>query len=224
MRTIATFSIVAYDPAREEWGVAVQSKFLAAAAVVSWARAGAGAVATQAHHTGQLSGQTVRVRSAIDIRVAHEGWVRCDLGRVPDALGKVLVDGKPGWLLVDSPAAQGGKPAQEAPPKKQASPQPRAYLLVQGPGVFRAEIEFSLRATKSEDLWSLAGVLPGDRPDAVGPTPLELFDRLGVRLAMPRTGTEVAVAQAVQQPVDRRQRAQHVEFFGQDALKVLAPQ
>ena len=47
MRPIATFSIVAYDPRREEWGVAVQSKFLACAAVVSWARAGAGAVATQ---------------------------------------------------------------------------------------------------------------------------------------------------------------------------------
>ncbi len=46
-RPIATFSIVAYDPGRGEWGVAVQSKFLACAAVVSWARAGAGAVATQ---------------------------------------------------------------------------------------------------------------------------------------------------------------------------------
>ena len=44
---IATFSIVAHDPSRQEWGVAVQSKFLACAAVVSWARAGAGAVATQ---------------------------------------------------------------------------------------------------------------------------------------------------------------------------------
>lgn len=48
MTFIATFSIVAYDPDAREWGVAVQSKFLAAAAVVSWARAGAGAVATQA--------------------------------------------------------------------------------------------------------------------------------------------------------------------------------
>jgi uncharacterized Ntn-hydrolase superfamily protein len=45
----STFSIVAYDPERREWGVAVQSKFLAAAAVVSWARAGAGAVATQSY-------------------------------------------------------------------------------------------------------------------------------------------------------------------------------
>jgi uncharacterized Ntn-hydrolase superfamily protein len=46
---LSTFSIVACDPDAQEWGVAVQSKFLAAAAVVSWAQAGAGAVATQAH-------------------------------------------------------------------------------------------------------------------------------------------------------------------------------
>jgi uncharacterized Ntn-hydrolase superfamily protein len=43
-----TFSIVAYDPADQSWGVAVASKFPAVGAVVSWARAGAGAVATQA--------------------------------------------------------------------------------------------------------------------------------------------------------------------------------
>lgn len=49
MKPIATFSIIAYDPQREEWGVAVQSKFLAVGAVVSWAQAGAGAVATQSY-------------------------------------------------------------------------------------------------------------------------------------------------------------------------------
>lgn len=43
-----TFSIVAYDPIDSAWGVAVASKFLAAGALVSWARAGSGAVATQA--------------------------------------------------------------------------------------------------------------------------------------------------------------------------------
>jgi len=48
MKPIATFSIIVYDPKRGEWGVAVQSKFLAVASVVSWARAGAGAIATQA--------------------------------------------------------------------------------------------------------------------------------------------------------------------------------
>ena len=49
MQPINTFSIVAYDPSREEWGVAVQSKFLAVGAVVPWARARAGAVATQSY-------------------------------------------------------------------------------------------------------------------------------------------------------------------------------
>ncbi len=42
-----TFSIAAYDPEENVWGIAVASKFLAVGAVVSWARAGAGAVATQ---------------------------------------------------------------------------------------------------------------------------------------------------------------------------------
>jgi uncharacterized Ntn-hydrolase superfamily protein len=46
-KPINTFSIVGYDPATGESGVAVASKFLAAAAVVPWARAGAGAIATQ---------------------------------------------------------------------------------------------------------------------------------------------------------------------------------
>lgn len=43
-----TFSIVAYDPDEQSWGVAVASKFLAAAALVSWAQADVGAIATQA--------------------------------------------------------------------------------------------------------------------------------------------------------------------------------
>ncbi len=47
-RIIATFSIVARDPANGDVGVAVASKFLAVGAVVPWAQAGAGAVATQA--------------------------------------------------------------------------------------------------------------------------------------------------------------------------------
>lgn len=45
---VATFSIVAYDPQNGDLGVAVASKFLAVGSVVPWARAGAGAVATQA--------------------------------------------------------------------------------------------------------------------------------------------------------------------------------
>ena len=45
---IATFSIVARDPETEELGVAVQSRAFRAAAIVSYAKAGVGAVATQA--------------------------------------------------------------------------------------------------------------------------------------------------------------------------------
>lgn len=44
---IATFSIVAGDLATGDLGIAVASKFLACGAVVPWASAGAGAVATQ---------------------------------------------------------------------------------------------------------------------------------------------------------------------------------
>lgn len=44
---IATFSIVAADPEAEELAIAVQSKFIAVGAVVPWAKAGVGAVATQ---------------------------------------------------------------------------------------------------------------------------------------------------------------------------------
>ena len=45
----STYSIVACDLERGEWGVAVQSKFLAVGSVVSWAEAGVGAIATQAY-------------------------------------------------------------------------------------------------------------------------------------------------------------------------------
>jgi uncharacterized Ntn-hydrolase superfamily protein len=43
-----TYSIVARDPETGDLGVAVQSKFLAVGATVPWARAGVGAIATQA--------------------------------------------------------------------------------------------------------------------------------------------------------------------------------
>jgi uncharacterized Ntn-hydrolase superfamily protein len=46
--SVSTFSIVARDAANGDLGIAVASKFLAVGAVVPWARAGVGAVATQA--------------------------------------------------------------------------------------------------------------------------------------------------------------------------------
>lgn len=44
-----TFSIIGFDPEEKEWGIAVQSKFLGVGAVVPWAKAGIGAVATQSY-------------------------------------------------------------------------------------------------------------------------------------------------------------------------------
>src|SRR2546429_1157113 len=46
---VATFSIVACDLDVGQWGVAVQSKFLAVGSVVQWAEPQAGAVATQSY-------------------------------------------------------------------------------------------------------------------------------------------------------------------------------
>lgn len=43
----STFSIVAFDHATGELGIAVESKFLSVGAVVPWAQAGVGAIATQ---------------------------------------------------------------------------------------------------------------------------------------------------------------------------------
>ena len=45
---VATYSIAACDREAEQWGVAVQSKFLAVGSVVPWAEAEVGAIATQA--------------------------------------------------------------------------------------------------------------------------------------------------------------------------------
>ncbi len=47
--TTGTFSIVAYDAEAGEWGIAVASRVLAAGYIVPWAKAGAGAIATQAY-------------------------------------------------------------------------------------------------------------------------------------------------------------------------------
>jgi uncharacterized Ntn-hydrolase superfamily protein len=46
---VATYSIVAFDPATGDLGVAVQSKFFGVGSVVPWAKAGVGALATQSY-------------------------------------------------------------------------------------------------------------------------------------------------------------------------------
>lgn len=63
-RPVATFSIVARDPENGDLGVAVQSKFLAVGAVVPWARAGVGAVATQSWANTAYGPEGLRLMAA----------------------------------------------------------------------------------------------------------------------------------------------------------------
>jgi uncharacterized Ntn-hydrolase superfamily protein len=46
---VSTFSIVAYDAAAGDWGVAVASRYFSVGSVVPWAEAGVGVIATQAN-------------------------------------------------------------------------------------------------------------------------------------------------------------------------------
>ncbi|RIW39047.1 DUF1028 domain-containing protein [Bacillus salacetis] len=69
-----TFSIVGFDPKEKEWGIAVQSKFIGVGAVVPFARAGAGAVATQSYantaygpHALQLMEEGKTAEEALEI-------------------------------------------------------------------------------------------------------------------------------------------------------------
>jgi uncharacterized Ntn-hydrolase superfamily protein len=91
----STFSIVGYDPQAQEWGVAVQSKFLCVGAMVSWARAGAGAVATQSYCNTSfgpeglaLMEQGASAQEALDrLIAADEGRTRRQVGMI-DAAGR----------------------------------------------------------------------------------------------------------------------------------------
>src|SRR5215471_9158337 len=46
---VNTFSIVAYDPVNQDWGVAVASHYFSVGSVVPWAEPDVGAIATQAN-------------------------------------------------------------------------------------------------------------------------------------------------------------------------------
>ena len=99
---ITTFSIVAADLATGDLGIAVASKFLACGAVVPWASAGAGAVATQSFANTAYGPEGIRMmREGVSAR---------------DALARLLADDRDRDLrqvgLVD---ARGGAAAHTGP-------------------------------------------------------------------------------------------------------------
>ncbi len=93
-QNIATFSIVGHDPATGELGVAVASRFFTVGNVVPWAKAGVGAVATQAYANTSF------------------GWRGLDLlekGLTPEEIKEVLIrnDDDPGRRQIGIVSADG---------------------------------------------------------------------------------------------------------------------
>lgn len=89
-----TYSIVALDPATGDLGVAVQSKFLAVGAVVPWAQAGVGAVATQSFANVTFGpGGLARMASGMSAHQALERLVHADPLRSQRQVGMVDAHG-----------------------------------------------------------------------------------------------------------------------------------
>jgi uncharacterized Ntn-hydrolase superfamily protein len=90
-----TFSICAADPAAGEVGVAVQSRYFAVGAVVPWARAGVGAVATQAAGVAAYGPAVLELLArGLAPDEALERALADDDGRETRQLGAVTADGR----------------------------------------------------------------------------------------------------------------------------------
>ena len=90
-----TFSIVALDSENGDVGVAVQSRYFAVGAVVPWARAGVGAVATQAAGRAAYGPEILRLlESGLEPAEAIERALADDERRETRQLGVVDVAGR----------------------------------------------------------------------------------------------------------------------------------
>jgi len=90
MPIVSTFSVVAYDPASESWGVAVQSRFLAVGSMVPWAEAGVGAIATQALANPRFgSVGLAMLRQGLRAEDVVAGLLAADPGRETRQLGVI---------------------------------------------------------------------------------------------------------------------------------------
>ena len=92
-RPIATYSIAACDLEAGRWGVAVQSKFLAAGSLVPWAEPGVGALATQAYANPRYGPEGLALlRQGLAAEEVAERLTAADEGREQRQLG--IVDGQ----------------------------------------------------------------------------------------------------------------------------------
>jgi uncharacterized Ntn-hydrolase superfamily protein len=92
---VATFSLVACDLDAEQWGVAVQSKFLAVGSVVPWAEPHVGAVATQSYANPRYGPDGLALlRQGLPAEEVVERLTTADEGRETRQLGVVDAAGR----------------------------------------------------------------------------------------------------------------------------------
>jgi uncharacterized Ntn-hydrolase superfamily protein len=90
---VATYSIVACDLDAGQWGVAVQSKFLAVGSVVPWAEPQVGAIATQSYANPRYGPDGLALlREGRSAEEAIEALTTADEGRAERQVG--IVDGQ----------------------------------------------------------------------------------------------------------------------------------
>jgi uncharacterized Ntn-hydrolase superfamily protein len=90
---VATYSIVACDLDAGQWGVAVQSKFLAVGSVVPWAEPHVGAIATQSYANPRYGPDGLALlREGRSAEEALEALTAADEGRAQRQVG--IVDGQ----------------------------------------------------------------------------------------------------------------------------------
>src|SRR6266581_6881357 len=90
---VATYSIVACDLVAGQWGVAVQSKFLAVGSVVPWAEPHVGAIATQSYANPRYGPEGLALlREGRSAEEAVEALTAADEGRAERQVG--IVDGQ----------------------------------------------------------------------------------------------------------------------------------
>jgi uncharacterized Ntn-hydrolase superfamily protein len=94
-RLVATYSIVGCDLEAGQWGVAVQSKFLAAGSLVPWAEPGVGAIATQALANPRYGPNGLELlREGLSAVEVVERLTTADEGRDHRQLGVVDAQGR----------------------------------------------------------------------------------------------------------------------------------
>jgi uncharacterized Ntn-hydrolase superfamily protein len=92
---VSTYSIAACDLERGEWGVGVQSKFLAVGSVVPWAEPKVGAVATQALANPRYGPDGLELlRNGLSAQETVAALVEADAGRDDRQVGVVDAQGR----------------------------------------------------------------------------------------------------------------------------------